>query len=84
MPVNLEPLISKATIASAGETGRWRNLRPVVDVRKCSGCGECGLYCPEGVIKVEKVMRVDYQFCKGCGVCGEVCRQKAVKMVPEE
>ncbi|AAB89211.1 MULTISPECIES: 4Fe-4S binding protein [Archaeoglobus] len=82
--MRLDSLISKSTAGSAGETGSWRILRPVVDEKKCSGCKECFYYCPEGVIQVDVFARIDYRFCKGCGVCGEVCRQKAIVMVPEE
>jgi hypothetical protein len=28
--MDLSPIISKATVASAGETGSWRNYRPAV------------------------------------------------------
>ncbi|MBO8179517.1 MAG: 4Fe-4S binding protein [Archaeoglobus sp.] len=82
--MRLDPLFSKATAGSAGETGSWRNFRPVVDLKKCSGCKECFYYCPEGVIEVKGVARIDYRFCKGCGVCREVCMQKAIVMVQEE
>jgi len=80
----LEPLISRATIASAGITGSWRNLKPVVDGKRCSACKECFYYCPEGVIVVEEIAKIDYTFCKGCGVCREVCGQRAISMVPEQ
>ncbi len=79
--MDLSPLISKATVASAGETGSWRTYRPVVDYDLCSKCGNCHAYCPEGVISRD--VEIDYRFCKGCGVCEEVCEQKAIKMVPE-
>jgi len=82
--MRLEPLFSRATVGSAGETGSWRNFKPVVDLKKCSGCKECFYYCPEGVIEVRDVARIDYRFCKGCGVCQMVCRQKAITMVQEE
>ncbi len=79
--MDLEPLISKAKIGSAGLTGLWRISKPVVEEKLCKKCGMCTLYCPEGVIVEGKV---DYNYCKGCGICKEVCRQKAIKMVPED
>ncbi|MEM1579213.1 MAG: 4Fe-4S binding protein [Archaeoglobaceae archaeon] len=78
--MDLEPLISKAKIGSAGLTGTWRNYRPVVDKDLCVKCGMCTNYCPEGVISYGEI---NYDFCKGCGICKEMCRQKAIKMVPE-
>ncbi len=79
--MDLSPLISKTTVGSAGETGSWRTYRPVVNYDRCSKCGNCYAYCPEGVIS--KDIEIDYRFCKGCGICGEVCEQRAIKMVPE-
>lgn len=82
--MELSPIISKATIASAGNTGEWRNYRPVVNAGLCSKCGNCILYCPEGVIaEASNSVVIDYEFCKGCGICKEVCDQKAIEMVPE-
>lgn len=28
----------------------WRNMRPVLNVGKCTGCLQCYLYCPDGCI----------------------------------
>ena len=82
--MDLSPILSEATVASAGETGSWRNYRPLVSSELCSKCGNCIVYCPEGVIfeGVDSV-EIDYRFCKGCGVCREVCGQKEIEMVTE-
>lgn len=71
----------------------WRNMRPVLDAGKCTGCLQCYLYCPDGCIfrpapqAADAVgtaaVAIDYDFCKGCGVCVEVCRFGALAMVPE-
>ncbi|WP_202319496.1 4Fe-4S binding protein [Archaeoglobus neptunius] len=79
--MDLSPLIAKPTYGSAGETGRWRNYRPVINTELCIKCGECMMYCPEGVIS--KNLIINYTYCKGCGVCREVCIQKAIVMMPE-
>lgn len=78
--MDLEPIISRAKIASAGKTGTWRVYKPVVDENLCTNCGVCTEYCPEGVIVNGKI---DYEFCKGCGICKELCKQKAIRMVLE-
>lgn len=78
--MDLESLISRARIGSAGKTGSWRNYKPIVDEKLCVNCGICTIYCPEGVIFNGKV---NYEFCKGCGICGKVCKQEAIKMVLE-
>ncbi|MDR1829903.1 MAG: 4Fe-4S binding protein [Candidatus Fibromonas sp.] len=62
----------------------WRSVRPVIDAEKCTGCLQCYLHCPDGVIfKSGKVVAIDYDFCKGCGICGRICRLKAIKMEVE-
>jgi pyruvate ferredoxin oxidoreductase delta subunit/pyruvate ferredoxin oxidoreductase gamma subunit len=59
----------------------WRTKRPVLDDQKCTGCLQCYLYCPDGVIRKEngKVM-IDYDFCKGCGICVKICKTGAIRM----
>ncbi len=80
--MDLFPIISKPTYGSAGRTGDWRLKRPVVDGKMCSLCGNCIVYCPEGVIeKGKESVVVDYEYCKGCGVCSWVCERGAIKMV---
>ncbi len=71
---------------SKTKTGAWRSLRPLVDDKKCIGCGRCWTYCPEGCVhkKAEKVFQVDYDYCKGCGICANECPVKAITMVMEE
>ena len=77
----------------------WRNMRPVLDAEKCTGCLQCYLYCPDGCIfrpvrqatdavdaagtADTAAVAIDYDFCKGCGLCVEVCRFGALAMVPE-
>ena len=62
----------------------WRSIRPVVDNEKCIGCGQCYLYCPDGVIAISDGKAViDYDFCKGCGICETVCKPKAIGMEAE-
>jgi pyruvate ferredoxin oxidoreductase delta subunit len=31
------------------KTGDWRSALPVLDREKCSYCGFCHIYCPDGV-----------------------------------
>jgi pyruvate ferredoxin oxidoreductase delta subunit len=74
-------------IKKAPRTGDWRYMKPVVDKKKCIGCGTCVSYCPDTAIILEKYKEgqknkadIDYDFCKGCGVCAQVCPVKAILM----
>ncbi|MDR3038034.1 MAG: 4Fe-4S binding protein [Candidatus Adiutrix sp.] len=72
----------------AFKTGDWRSARPVLDREKCSYCGFCYIYCPDGVYQdmgdKEKYYKADLDFCKGCGVCANECPKKCIQMVIEE
>jgi len=62
----------------------WRLERPVLDAGRCTGCGQCYLYCPDGVIAAhEGGIGIDYDFCKGCGICARVCKFHAITMEAE-
>ncbi len=32
----------------------WRSIRPVIETETCIGCGQCYLYCPDGVIVLKE------------------------------
>jgi len=68
------------------DVGSWRTFRPVLDNNKCTKCGLCWIYCPEGAIKIKDdgTYEVSLPFCKGCGICQRVCAVKAIVMVKEE
>ena len=62
----------------------WRSVRPVVQTDKCIGCGQCYLYCPDGVISIRDGKAViDYDFCKGCGICEKICKPNVIRMEAE-
>lgn len=79
-------VVAKPGSSRANKTGSWRIQYPVCDKSKCTACGLCVLYCPEGVIKVDKQNKyiVDLDFCKGCGICAVICPVKALEMKPEK
>ncbi|RLI02385.1 pyruvate synthase [Candidatus Bathyarchaeota archaeon] len=67
------------------KTGDWRSFRPIVDKKKCTRCGLCWVYCPDGAIRIveDGSYEVDLDYCKGCGICAEECPVKAISMVEE-
>ena len=77
--------VSRPALGSAGVTGTWRLVKPLVDTARCVDCGLCWLYCPESAVDWEKGRKavIDYVYCKGCGICANVCPVRAISMVPE-
>jgi len=52
-----------------------------VDIRRCSGCGDCVIACPYNAIQlVEGHAEVDETACKGCGVCVGQCRANVITL----
>jgi pyruvate ferredoxin oxidoreductase gamma subunit len=72
--------ISAAANSILRETGGWRTFRPVLVSDKCNGCWLCFVYCPEGVISMNKDDRpvIDYDHCKGCQICVHECPTEAL------
>jgi pyruvate ferredoxin oxidoreductase delta subunit len=61
--------------------GEWKTRSPVVEVDKCTHCGQCYLYCPTGcIVDKEEYFEANLDFCKGCGICSKVCAVGAIKM----
>lgn len=77
--------LTKPVVGVAGKTGLWRNMKPVVNVNKCTRCYQCEIYCPVNTIIVEPETGavINYDYCKGCGLCMDVCPSGAIIMVPE-
>ncbi len=68
------------------DTGSWRTLRPVINQERCSRCGLCHTYCPDGAISNDEngYPRIDYTHCKGCLICLVQCPLHAIESVPEQ
>jgi pyruvate ferredoxin oxidoreductase delta subunit len=62
-----------------------RAFAPKPDHEKCTGCGLCEMFCPEGTVMLNDKRRpmFDYRYCKGCGVCANECPVNAISMVKE-
>jgi len=55
--------------------------KPVVDMKKCIGCGECELCCPAKTIDIkEKKARIHLNKCIRCFCCQELCPVKAIEV----
>ena len=64
------------------------NYLPVVNARRCTGCGQCAQLCPvEAIGSPEKETgvhhaQVDPGVCLGCGVCSNDCPADAIFLRP--
>ena len=47
-------------------------------------CGDCVVYCPEGILTHVGTTDcdVDEDYCKGCGLCVAQCPRSALAMLP--
>jgi len=64
----------------AGKLIQHSGEAPSVDKAKCTGCGTCAKWCPEGAIYLnDDCAEIDDARCISCGYCICLCRQEAVK-----
>jgi len=60
-------------------------MPPLIDIKKCIGCGTCELHCPLDVISIdglEMTACVKYpDECWHCGVCRQECPEEAIKII---
>ncbi len=66
-------------------TGNWRNIRPEVDLDRCTGCALCWKFCPEACVYLKDGHKpdIDMDFCKGCGICAVECPVDCIAMKEE-
>jgi len=60
------------------------SLHPVIDPRKCMGCGSCVSACPEGQVLgliQGKAHLIDPTHCIGHGACKQACPMDAITLV---
>jgi pyruvate ferredoxin oxidoreductase delta subunit len=82
MKLNFGCIITEPGNTVKNKTGSWRSQRPVKDDARCTKCGLCWQFCPDGAI--DENIRIDYDYCKGCGICAQECPVKCITMAKEE
>lgn len=68
----LKPIIQQQKVASIPV--------PEVDLKRCDGCGECGIICQfSAIVAIKGSVLVFPELCHGCGGCSLACPTKAIK-----
>ncbi len=63
-----------------GKLRQHSSMKPRIEITKCTGCGQCVIWCPENAITMnENVAMINEKICIGCGECLTVCNFNAVK-----
>jgi uncharacterized Fe-S center protein len=63
-----------------GKLRQHSTMKPRIEVAKCTGCGQCIIWCPETAIRINgNVAVINEKICIGCGECLTVCHFDAVK-----
>lgn len=84
--------IGMGSASRRGKMAQHSELAPVINAKKCIGCGTCLDYCAHGAIgliprppelpgrttKVTQLAEIDEKKCVGCAGCIHVCPQGAV------
>ena len=63
----------------------WVTRRPVINTKKCKGCGRCYAHCPQKAIDMvgkttPKKAKIRKNECIRCACCQELCPHNAVKL----
>jgi pyruvate ferredoxin oxidoreductase gamma subunit len=76
-------IITEKGNAKEYKTGDWKSAKPVYDNSKCTKCGLCFVYCPEGCIRplADGFFEPNLYYCKGCGICAKECPKDVITMV---
>lgn len=66
--------------APSGKQNMHSDVKPTVNGKKCTACGECLKVCPENVITrgKDKKSIINKEGCIGCAECVVVCRFEAI------
>ena len=84
--IEIGGIVTEPGCAIQYRTGDWRSKRPILNKDKCTKCGLCAIYCPEGCIKKtsEGYYEANLYHCKGCAICSAECPKKAIEMQEEK
>lgn len=66
-----------------------RDVVPVIDGERCTGCGICAMDCPTKALTVSQSdeegsyqILFQQEICDGCRICGKSCPEQCLKLNP--
>jgi NAD-dependent dihydropyrimidine dehydrogenase PreA subunit len=61
-------------------THATQNILPLIDLRRCTGCGICEQLCPTSAVEIRlgKAEIVRPEACSFCDVCESYCPEGAI------
>jgi uncharacterized Fe-S center protein len=62
-----------------GKLMQHSSMKPWIDAKECTACGNCVEWCPEDAITMDGTAHINEELCIGCGECLTVCPSFAVK-----
>lgn len=71
------------------EPRRTWSTPPVVDEKKCIGCGFCQQVCVYDAVKIDlignkRIASIDQTKCYGCGLCTTICPTRAIRFLEQD
>ena len=71
--------LSMGLASRAGKLDMHSKTRPIINSKKCSGCGNCIKHCnAKAIILENNYAIIDRSKCEGCAMCIAVCPNNAV------
>ena len=83
--IEIGAIITEPGSARRYKTGDWRSQKPTYNLKRCTKCAICQIFCPDACIRETSkgYFIADMGYCKGCGICAIECPTKAITMVEE-
>jgi len=76
--------LAMGCVVKESKAAQHRANRPVIDISKCTGCGECVENCPYGALLLvdDKMVRED-EKCMNCSHCLYLCAEGVYSLPPK-
>jgi phenylglyoxylate dehydrogenase delta subunit len=62
------------------QPSNWKTLKPVIELKKCTGCEKCAVFCPKAAITMQdRKPKIDLSKCDACLICLRECPEAAIR-----